>query len=168
MRCRYQGPPPHSHSHSHLRPQVPHHLPCRPDDVRCRHRASLSVVVSGKLYPLDLRPHDWWCQKGQRHHQLAAPKTAATSCQNQICGCCSYFLLRTICMPTIWQPARSFQNKVLGSCFFWMRLTSDIYASTFNQTLSFAILIIIINNMIITTIINISIIIIGLLYELYS
>ena len=49
-----------------------------------------------------------------------------------------------------------------------MRLTSDIYASTFNQTLSFAILTIIINNMIIANIINISIIIIGLLYELYS
>ena len=47
-----------------------------------------------------------------------------------------------------------------------VRLTSDIYASTFNQTLSFAILLIIINN--ITNIINISIIIIGLLYELFS
>ena len=157
---------PHSHSHSHLRPQVPHHLPCGPDDVRRRHRAS-QLWLAESFIPLIFVLMTGGAKKDKGTTSWPPPKlppllvkiksaaAARISCFEQ--SACQL-------SDTLQDPSKIKFYTVV----FLMRLTSGIYASTFNQTLSFAILIIIINNMIITTIINISIIIIGLLYELYS
>ena len=144
-----------------LAPPGSHHLPCGPDDVRCRHRAS-QLWLAESFIPLIFVLMTGGAKKDKGTTSWPPPKLPPLLVKIK-----SAAAARISCFEqSACQLSGSLQDP--SKIKFLMRLTSDIYASTFNQTLSFAILIIIINNMIITTIINISIIIIGLLYELYS
>ena len=157
MRCRYQGPLPHSH----LRPQVPITFPVDQMMFAVDTERASQLWLAESFIPLIFVLMTGGAKKDKGTTSWPPPKLPPLLVKIK-----SAAAARISCFEqSACQLSGSLQDP--SKIKFLMRLTSDIYASTINQT-SFAILIIMINNMIITTITNISIIIIGLLYELYS
>ena len=102
-----------------LAPPGPHHLPCGPDDVRCRHRAS-QLWLAESFTPLIFVLMTGGAKKDKGTTSWPPPKLPPllVKIKSAAAARISCFEQSAICMPTIWQPARSFQNKVFDEVDF--------------------------------------------------